>query len=267
MGKDRKSKTQRETVSCRSDVKKINYDIYKFSRMECFLVLLQGVVGLMAVGYLFYGSVISVIFLSPFLIFYIKSQKRKRNQKRKEGLVEEFKETLLLVEDALEAGYSLENSFVESYSMIKERYGSNSDMVQELYIIKQSLRLNIKLEDVLMDLAVRSGIEDIRDFAVVFSQAKRGGGSMGVIMKRSIGMIREKIEIKREIQIMISGKKYEQNIMNMVPIGIMAYISMTSKGFFDVMYGNATGIIIMSLCLLVYLAALCLGDYFLQIEV
>ena len=55
--------------------------------------------------------------------------------------------------------------------------------------------------------------------------------------------------------------------MNIVPVGIMVYISVTSKGFFDIMYGNILGILVMSFCLIVYVATIILADYFMEIEV
>jgi tight adherence protein B len=42
-------------------------------------------------------------------------------------------------------------------------------------------------------------------------------------------------------------------IMNMMPFFIMAYISLTGRGYFDVMYHNLPGIIVMSVCLIVYI--------------
>ena len=75
------------------------------------------------------------------------------------------------------------------------------------------------------------------------------------------------IEMQKEIQIMISGKKYEQRIMSLVPMGVMAYMSITSKGFFDVLYHNGLGIAIMSVCLLVYGVAVGLGEHLAKIEV
>lgn len=267
MGKGREFKTQRKNAERRTDVNKINYDDYKFSKVEFCITLMQGIFLLMIVTYYFYGSLKVMLCFSPFLLFFIKSQRKKKNIKRKEIFTEEFKETLILVGECMEAGYSLENSFIESYAMMKERYGNKSDMVRELYLIKQSLKVNVKIEDLLLDLAARTGIEDIRDFAVVFSQAKRGGGNMGYIMKRTIGMIREKMDIKRELQIMLSGKKYENMIMSFVPIGLIAYISATSEVFFDVMYGNIIGIVIMSLCLIAYIGTLFLAEHLMKIEV
>lgn len=281
MGTDRRNKTQRKTDKRRLNVKtgdktcknrkpvteKKNYREYKFSKTEFMAVLLEGIFLLIVAGYFFYGSVKSVVFLSPVLIFYIKSRKKQKIEKKREKLREEFKETLIFIQECMEAGYSLENGFIESYSMMKERYGNKSDMVYELYVIKQGLKINLKIEDLLLDLAQRADVEDIRDFVVVFSQAKRGGGNLGFIMKRSIAIIREKMEIQKDIQIMLSGKKYENRIMNLVPIGIIGYISFTSKGFFDVMYGNLTGIVIMTLCVMAYVGAIYLAEHLMKIEV
>lgn len=248
-------------------LKRINYKVYHYSGVDFLLVLLKGVMILSIIGYLFYHSWVAIIFLSPFLILYFQMEGRKLREKRLELLQQQFKEALILIGECMEAGYSVENSFVESYFSMKERFGEFSDMVRELNVIRQSLKLNVKIEELLLDLANRSDNEDISDFAVVFAQAKRGGGDMAAIMKRSITMIKEKIEVQKEIQIMLSGKKYEQKIMSLVPVGVMVYISATSKGFFDVMYHNIAGVIIMSVCLVAYVLAVCFGEYITRIEV
>lgn len=267
MEQKRRIKKYRETNKHRTYVKGIDYKVYRFKPMEILLVFFRGLVVLVTVSYLFYDSWVAVVFLSPFLWFYFRVESERFKKKRLERLQMEFKEALILIGECMEAGYSIENSFVESYFFMKERFGDSSYMVQELNIIRQSLKLNIKIEELLTDFADRSGSEDIGDFAVVFSQAKRAGGNMASIMKRTIVMVKEKIEIQKEIQIMLSGKKYEQKIMSLVPIGVMAYISVTSKGFFDVLYHNRAGIVIMSICLLVYALAICFAEYLTQIEV
>ena len=55
--------------------------------------------------------------------------------------------------------------------------------------------------------------------------------------------------------------------MNLVPFLIISYISMTSTGFFDVLYHNAVGIAIMTVCLVVYVAAYRLSEKIVDIEV
>jgi len=55
--------------------------------------------------------------------------------------------------------------------------------------------------------------------------------------------------------------------MNVVPFFIIFYISLTSKGFFDVLYHNPVGILIMTICMAVYLAAFLLSEKIVEIEV
>lgn len=251
----------------RACVKRTDYKVYRFKLTDSLLVFLKGMFLLLIVAYLFYHSWVAVVCLAPFLFLYFRRENKRLKEKRLEQLQQEFKEALVLIGECMEAGYSVENSFVESYFSMKERFGESSDMVRELNIIRQSLKLNVKIEELLLDLAERSGSEDIGDFAVVFAQAKRGGGDMAAIMKRTIVMVKEKIEVQREIQIILSGKKYEQKIMSLVPVGVMVYISVTSEGFFDVMYHNVAGVLIMSACLAAYAVAICFGEYLIRIEV
>lgn len=105
------------------------------------------------------------------------------------------------------------------------------------------------------------------EFAQVFAAAKRNGGNLTEVIERSASIIEEKVETEKEIQILVSARKLEQRIMNVVPFGILLYISVTSKGFFDVLYHNPAGIIIMTVCLAVYVAAVLLSGKIVNIEV
>ena len=66
---------------------------------------------------------------------------------------------------------------------------------------------------------------------------------------------------------MISSKKMEQKIMNMVPFLIIFYIGTTSKGFFDVLYHNVIGVIVMTVCLFFYGTAYLFSKRIVEIEV
>lgn len=265
MGKSRTINTSGKTKASGNYLR--NYDQYKFSPTDCVKFIVKYLTILMVIGYLFYGNVLVALILLPGLIPLYDREKKRKIKKRKERLLDEFGQMLVWVGETLNAGYSIENSFIECYKIMVERFGDKSDMVWELNIMKQSMALNQRIEDLMLQLADRSGIEEIRDFAICFSQAKQGGGNLSYILNRTISVIRQKIDMKKEIQIMISGKKYEQSIMNIVPVGIMVYISVTSYGFFDVMYGNALGILVMSFCLIVYVATIMLADYLMEIEV
>ena len=71
----------------------------------------------------------------------------------------------------------------------------------------------------------------------------------------------------QEIETCLSGKVMEQNIMSLIPIFILAYIKLSSPEFLAAMYGNTTGVAVMSCCFVVYVAAYFWGRRIVKIEV
>lgn len=205
-----------------------------------------------------------------FPLLYVLLLKRERKQKiaqRKEQLSLEFKETMQAVSGALTAGYSIENAFKEAQKEIHQLYGQTSYMEKELEQMNAKLALNQPLEELLMDFSNRSGLEDVESFCQVFVFAKRGGGNFVKIIKATVGQISDKLEIKREISTMIASKKLEQKIMQAVPVFILFYLDLTSPEFLQVLYQNPFGILVMTVCLLLYIAAMFLAEKIVNISV
>lgn len=233
----------------------LQYDTYKFGVGEIIATVFLGLITVMFFAFIFYRSAVAAVFLSPIGIYVWKNEQKKKIDKRKKELSVQFKDCIGAVGANLRAGYSVENAFRESLKDIVLLYGDNSYMAVELKHIIQGIRNNVSLEELLLSLGKRSGIADIREFGEVFFIAKRSGGNMSEILVRTGSVIGKKMEMDREIQVLISAKKLEQQIMNVVPFVIIIYISCTSPGFFDVLYHNMLGVCIMTICLLVYLAA------------
>lgn len=73
--------------------------------------------------------------------------------------------------NSLKAGYAVENAFLESREDIRMLYGERSVMYCELELIRRGMILNITLEELVEDLAERSGCDEIRQFSAVLSVA------------------------------------------------------------------------------------------------
>ncbi|MEY8427413.1 type II secretion system F family protein [Lachnospiraceae bacterium 46-15] len=159
-----------------------------------------------------------------------------------------------------------EDAFREALEALRKVSG-NGLVEKEFSLITAQLSFNRALEDLLSDLAKRSGEEDIRNFAEVFGVAKRSGGDLAAIIRNTVKSISQKEETRKEIRVCIASKKLEQNLMSAVPLFILAYVGTASPGFLDVMYHNAVGIAVMSGCLLVYFLAWILGKRIVEIEV
>ena len=86
-------------------------------------------------------------------------------------------------------------------------------------------------------------------------------------IQNCVRIMEDKIDVKKEIDAMLAARKMEQNIMSFMPIGIILYMRMTSPGFMDMLYHNAAGVCIMTICLCCYAVAFIWGRRIVEIEV
>ncbi len=245
----------------------INYEENFFSTRELIINVLLGIAGIAVISLMFFDSMIAFILLLPAVYLFLVKRRDKLCRNRKQKLEKEFRDVILSVSANLGAGYSVENAFRESYQDISMLYGENSLMAGELYLMMRRLRNNDQLEDILLSLGIRSDVKDIRDFAEIFRIAKRNGGSLSGMIGNTARMIEGKSEVRREIDTIMSEKRLEQRIMELMPFGMMLYVSFTSPGFFNSLYHNLTGVLLMSVCLILYVVACLMAEKILKIEV
>lgn len=244
-----------------------DYSEYRFQARERVLYVVEGLFLVAMISYFFYRSWIACIGLMPVLVLFLQEKKKELAKKQRQDLSMQFKDLILTVSANQKAGYSIENAFRESYRDMAMLYGEDAIICTELRHITAGLDNNAVLEKLLYDLGTRSGLPDVVQFADVFLIAKRSGGNMTDILSKTAAVIEQKTETDKEIQLMISAKKMEQKIMNMVPFLIILYVGTTSKGFFDALYHNLIGVIVMTVCLGFYLAAYLLSRRIVDIEV
>lgn len=237
-----------------------DYRNYHYSMRERMRYFLEAFAWILLVSDLFYHSWCALVLLIPFYPVYLKIRAEQLLQRQKQELCLQFKETILAVAAALNAGYSVENAWREAYAEIVQIYGTDALMVRELQYLLAHLALNVPLEQLLQDFAMRSDMEDVNNFCQVFFYAKRIGGDFIGIIQKTAGQIGEKIDLQRQLQADLAARRLESRIMNVMPMGILLYLKLTSPGYFDVLYGNVAGICIMSICLAVYLAAYAMSE-------
>lgn len=246
---------------------RIDYKNYKFTYAELALNILIALILCFAIGHYFYDSYLACALLTVFIPWFLKYRRKSYGQKRRDEFRNQFADAICSVSTNQKAGYSIEKSFREAWNDMNNLYGKKSIICKELDIINRGLDNNIILEQMLLDMGNRSGIDDIRQFGEVFAIAKRNGGNMTEMIEMTASMIGEKADIENEIEVMISSRKMEANIMSLVPILMIAYMQLTSQGFFDELYHNLAGVVIMSICLAIYAAAYLISQRLVNIRI
>lgn len=230
-----------------------------FTRGEKISASLQAAGVAVFFGLFFYKSFKVIPFMLPIGIFYLTMLEKKKEKRKKEQLRNEFRDAILSVAANLRAGYAVENAFRETLQEMKILHGKESLIYQEFYKIMQGLANGISIETLTEQFAQRTGLEEIREFADVFHIAKRSSGNLTEIIYETAGMIGEKIEVEREVQVLISAKRLEQNIMSVIPFVIICYVSAASGGYFNPLYTTSAGKAVMTVCLVIYVTAYMLG--------
>ncbi len=234
---------------------KINYERYVYSKTEYIRYGITGFFSMWLLLMLFYDFPLLCLMLSiPFTFGFLKYYKTVLINKRRRRLAVSFKDFTEALISALSAGYSMENAVSEVKKDLMLIYSDKDFIICEIQYILQQTALNIPLDDLFSDWGERSGCEDIIDFARIYNTAKKSGGNLITVMKQTAKNIGDKIEIKREIDTMISGKKLESKIMCLIPLFIIIYLRVFSPGFMDPLY-EGIGRLIMTGAMAVYVGS------------
>lgn len=190
-----------------------------------------------------------------FGVLLYREEKKELLRKEKQELRQQFKELLYLASAGQKAGYSVENAFMGSYGDLRSLYGEKSKICLLLKKMSVGLENHIPMTELWKRAGKEYDVTEIADFAKVFEIAKESGGNMTEILENTAEVIGNKAETKKEIDTMLSARRLEQKIMNVMPITLILYVDLTSPGYFDRMYHSPVGICIMSAALAVYIIA------------
>ena len=244
-----------------------DYETYYFTRKELIINEIFCLLAVWLTVYCFYDSLIVCLLASPLSLVLLNSRRKDKQKMRLKDLNLQFKDGISFLSGAVNAGYSVENGWRESKKQLEGLYGESADITREFTYISRKCDMNVPIGELIGDLADRTGVDDIRTFSESFAVAKKSGGNLRDIISATTETIAEKAEVTKEIETMVAGKRMEQKIMTVVPLGIIFFMKVTSPGFLDVLYGNPIGIAIMTVCLGAYLASVKMAEKILLIEV
>lgn len=245
----------------------LNYDIYILSIREWLYYSGQGVLIAALFSYIFYRSLAAFLIFIPFGIMVPLTKRKELKGRQLQQLNLEFKEGILLLSSFLSAGYSVENSVISASRELSVLYGAEGLITKEFKFIESQIHMNRSVEQAFLEFALRSGLDDVKNFAEVFSTAKRSGGELVSIISHTADVIRDKVQVRQEILTMTASKQFELKIMNLIPFFIVIYIDFTSPGFFQIMYTTGAGRILMTICMILYMIAYQTAKRIMEIEI
>lgn len=218
-------------------------------------------------AYVFYDSPGAAVFMIPVGISYLRDCIADLAEKKEREFLGQFKDSIQAVASGLKAGYSVENAIRGAGRDLEALYGPDRRIRREFRLMIRQLDMNMAAGPVLEAFAGRTGQEDVENFVNVFAAAKKSGGDSIAVIRNAVRLISDRIDTEKEIRTMIASQKLEFDIMCVVPFVIILYMKATFGEFLGVLYGNAAGASVMTVCLLLYMAAYRTGRKIVRIEV
>lgn len=247
-----------------------DYNVYLMNKKEKIKYMAIAAVVFFVVGYIFFRFWPLALLLAALGgYFYPKIKTKELLAKRKMELNLQFKDALYSLSSSLGAGRSVEGAFKAALSDLKILYPDpQTDIIKEFGYIVRRVAMNEPVESALREFSARAGLEDIKNFADVFAICKRTGGNLVEVIKNTAQVINDKIEVQQEIHVLLSGKKFEQKALVVMPF---LFIGMLSWGgdaaYIAPLYAQPVGYVVMGVALLMILCSALISRKIVDIKV
>ncbi len=210
--------------------------VSEFYVLQAAMVLLLGAAFALRTGMLLVGLVGAVLgYFAPG--FYVRYRQRKRLKKFDKQLAD----ALLLLANALKAGYS----FAQSIDAVAN--SSGPPISEEFARTVRETNLGQSVEDALDGMVRRIPSEDLDLMVTAVSIHRQIGGNLAEILENIALTIRERVRIKGEISTLTAQARASGWITTLLPIGLAVLLTMVSPAYFQPMLRSPLGLIMLGL--------------------
>lgn len=233
-----------------------DYDSYAMSIYERMLYLSIAGIVIFGIAFIFYRSIPLSALLVPLAFLYPGYRTRAIVIKRKKELNIQFKDMLYSLSSSVSAGKSVETAFREVLKDLSVLYPEPGTFIlAEVRRIIGKLERNETLEDALSEFAGRAKLEDVENFANVFNICNRSGGNIVEVIKNTSAIINDRIEVGQEVDMMLAERKFEQKVLNIVPILMILLLSASAPDYMSPVFNTGSGRVVMSVSILLLIVA------------
>ena len=228
----------------------IDYSTYDISNKQRNSFVLVGYISIFFLCLLFYHSFFLSAICGLGIFFLIESYKKYMAEKRRAFLIVQFRDLLYSLSASIATGRQMTESLSEALENLKMIYKEETPMIQELkYIVKSANENRGNEEKLLINFAVRSKSEDIKNFVDVYLACRETGGNMEQVVSKASEILMDKLTIEREIKTMTAQKQFEGKIITVMPIAVVFFLNIFSPSYLEKMYITLAGRLIMTLAL------------------
>lgn len=246
----------------------IDYDNYKLQSVQARNYYMFTCISLFLIGYIFYFNLLIAVFMTFLAMPFKKTYIKFKVKQQKEILRQQFRDLLYSLSASISAGRQMSEALIEGNKNLALMYGEKEPIMQELQYITKSIQDSRATDEMLLkDFAYRSGIEEIINFADVYSICRTTGANLGAMISKATEVIMDKMAIDREIKSITAQKKAEAKIISSMPVIIIVFLNLVSPGYLDSLYYTFLGRIIMTSALIIIIISYYIMDKMVEVKV
>ena len=232
----------------------------------CVAFMLGFLIGF-AIIFIFYKLILlSIIGGAIFGTINIFLTASKAIKKRTNTLRIQFFDLLEAMSVSLRAGNPLIRALENARDDLALMYSEDSDIMVEIDIVMGKFNNAVPMSEAFLDLAERSGLEDIAGFASVYATIEGKSGNADEIIRETQQIIADKMEIEMEIDTLMTAAKAEVNIMQLMPLVILGVIGYAGAGFMDAIYTTGAGRVVSTFGFIVFIVSYILARKFSNVK-
>ena len=221
--------------------------VYVLNRTEKAVLWVSMAAAALALSYLMYRNLIFAVIMIPaapriqVMVSGILADRRRRQY------MTEFKDFLFMLSTAASAGRSMKDAIGEAIPALENIYGKNSVLTRELALAYERMEIGGENDEtVLIDLAGKSGSEDVHDFVTIYSICKTTGASLITALSRAAEVIIGKMTIEREIEEIVRRKEGEGMVILVMPVIVILFLNLFAPDYIAPLYETLAGRMIMT---------------------
>ena len=234
----------------------VDYKTYVLSPAETAVCALAGAAAAGAGAQILFGhaavSLVSAVAAVPAAIAAGRNILKKRSLRK---LLMQFRDMLDAMKASVSSGRNLYGAVSDCIRDTESLHGKNGMIVSELKQISDGMRNGADPGDLFRDLAERSGLEDVADFAGILGVTAKTGGDIRRTVSECRDVICAKIRTEAAIRATVASNKNELYVMSLMPFAVSAVLKAGGTPAAD----GASGLAFRVAAVAIYLSAFAVG--------
>ncbi|MEX2418275.1 MAG: type II secretion system F family protein [Actinomycetota bacterium] len=159
--------------------------------------------------------------------------------RRSSRIQAQLADVLTILASSLRAGHS----FLQAIDTVSKEIGGPAG--DEFNRVVAEIRLGRPVDEALNGMADRIGSDDLRWAVLAVNIQREVGGNLAEILDTVANTVRERDEIRRQVDVLTTEGKISALILTVLPIAIFAYISIVNPDYIGLLFKRTIGIVML----------------------